>query len=303
MNNGIKGRILVVEDDPDIAQMLEIFFSGHGYHVDTAARGGDALDRCRRAAPDLIVLDIMLPDMDGYQVCQTLRTTTRTSHVPIIFLTQKDERSDRIAGLELGADDYITKPFDIDELRLRVANAIRAHQRLNMTDPRTGLPGGRLIEDQLRKLMRTPSWSLLQVGIDNFAPFTEAYGFVAADEVLRHAGMLINELVDAHGTSDDFIGHSSGDSFIIVTLAEDVAPLVEALRGRFAAEIRTHYNFMDSEQGGIMVSGRLASLMSLSIGLVTSETQPFADIREITEAAAEMRQLDQAQQLASHRSR
>ncbi len=298
MNNGTNGRILVVEDDPDIAQMLELYFGGLGYGVDVAMQGGDALALCRRQIPDLIVLDIMLPDMDGYQVCRTLRTTTRTSHVPIIFLTQKDERSDRIAGLELGADDYITKPFDVDELRLRVQNAIRAHQRMNMTDPRTGLPSGRLIEDQLRRLMRLPSWTLVLAGIDHFGPFSDAYGFVAADEVLRHTAILITELLNEHGTDDDFVGQSSGDSFIIISLAEDVNTLVATLRQRFAAEIPTHYNFLDTEQGGIIVGGRLVPLMQLSAGVVVSGAQPFADIREITEAAAESRQLDQARTAA-----
>lgn len=103
-----KGRILVVEDDFDISNMLRIYFTGQGYDVQVAPRGGDALTLTRKQLPQLIVLDIMLPDMDGYAVCRELRQTTRTSHIPIIFLTQRDERSDRIAGLELGADDYIT---------------------------------------------------------------------------------------------------------------------------------------------------------------------------------------------------
>src|SRR6185503_1536552 len=104
---------------------------------------GEALALTRKSIPHLIVLDIMLPDMDGYAVCRELRTTTRTSHIPIIFLTQKDERADRIAGLELGADDYITKPFDIEELKLRVQNAINRAERESLTDPRSGLPSGR----------------------------------------------------------------------------------------------------------------------------------------------------------------
>ena len=102
-----KGRILVVEDDFDISNMLRIYFTGQGFEVSVAPRGNDAQAMTRQSLPHLIVLDIMLPDMDGYAVCKQLRTTTRTSHIPIIFLTQKDERSDKIAGLELGADDYI----------------------------------------------------------------------------------------------------------------------------------------------------------------------------------------------------
>jgi DNA-binding response OmpR family regulator len=107
-------RLLVVEDDIDIANMLKIYFTGMQYDVDVAHRGRDALERTRHVLPHLIVLDIMLPDIDGYEVCRTLRTSTRTSHIPVIFLTQKDERSDKLQGLELGADDYITKPFDIE---------------------------------------------------------------------------------------------------------------------------------------------------------------------------------------------
>ena len=105
-----KGRILVIEDDFDIANMLRIYFAGMMFETHVAQRGSDGLALARRQLPDVIILDIVLPDMDGYAVCRELRTATRTSHVPIIFLTQKDERSYRIGGLELGADDYVTKP-------------------------------------------------------------------------------------------------------------------------------------------------------------------------------------------------
>lgn len=290
------GRILIVEDDFDISNMLKIFFTGQGYNVEVAARGTEALDLCRKKLPDLIVLDIMLPDMDGYAVCRELRTTTRTGHIPIIFLTQRDERSDRIAGLELGADDYITKPFDIEELKLRVRTAINTHKRLNMTDPITGLPSSRLIEEQLRTLMRTKGWTYLQIGLDHLNAFKDVYGFVANDEVLRFSAMLLNEINDEFGTLDDFIGHASSDTFVLITMAENVQPMVEQLRQRFSEGIQAHYNFMDREQGGItMPDGSEAPLMRLSIGLVSDKTQSFSDIREITETAAELRRLDQIQ--------
>lgn len=290
------GRILIVEDDLDISNMLQIFFTGQGYEVEVAVRGNDALEICRRQLPDLVVLDIMLPDMDGYAVCKEMRTTTRTSHIPIIFLTQKDERSDRIAGLELGADDYITKPFDIEELKLRVRTAIRSHQRLNLTNPTTGLPSARLIEDQLRGLIGNKNWTLLLVGVDNLNPFNDAYGFVAGDEVMRFTAMLLNEVVEESGTLDDFVGHASSDTFILITMASDVDTLRDQVRQRFDEGIRSHYNFMDREQGGITLpDGSLAPLMALSIGTVSGETQPFADIREITETAAELRRIDQEQ--------
>ena len=120
-----KARLLVVEDDIDIGNMLKIYFSGMDFDVDVAMRGSDALEKTKHVLPHLIVLDIMLPDIDGYEVCRNLRTNLRTSHIPVIFLTQKDERSDKLQGLELGADDYITKPFSPRELVSRVKAVIR----------------------------------------------------------------------------------------------------------------------------------------------------------------------------------
>lgn len=288
------GRILIVEDDFDISNMLRIFFTGQGYLVEVAARGGEALEICRKKLPDLIVLDIMLPDMDGFAVCEKLRTTTRTKYIPIIFLTQRDERSDRIAGLERGADDYITKPFDIEELKLRVRQSITTHKRQNMTDPITGLPSSRLIEDELRTLMSTKNWSYLHMGIDYFGSFKDVYGFVTSDEVLRFTAMLLNEVVDEAGTVNDFIGHPSNDTFILITSTDNVQALVELLKNRFNEGIQSHYNFIDRERGGIeMPNGDVMPLMKLSVGVVSEKSQQFSDIREITELAAELRRLDQ----------
>jgi diguanylate cyclase (GGDEF)-like protein len=290
-------RILVVEDDFDISNMLRIYFSGQGYDVQVAPRGGDALVATRQQLPHLIVLDIMLPDMDGYAVCRELRTTTRTSHVPIIFLTQRDERSDKIAGLELGADDYITKPFDIEELKLRVQNAISRSERETLTDPRSGLPSSRLIEDQLRSLMRqTQMWSYLDLKLNFFDAFRDVYGFVAGDEVLRFTALLIGEVVDEYGTPDDFIGHPGGDNFVVITFSERYEELRTALIERFNEDVQTHYSFIDRERGYVLVDDgeggeRQAPLMTLSVGIVNSDVNRVADIREITELAAEDRRL------------
>lgn len=286
-------RILIVEDDFDISNMLRIYFTGQGFDVQVAGRGNEALTQTRQQLPQLIVLDIMLPDIDGYEVCRRLRTNLRTAHIPIIFLTQKDERSDRIAGLELGADDYVTKPFDIEELKLRVQNAIVRSEREKLTDPRSGLPSGRMIEEQLRELMRKDEWALLDLRLSAFDPFREVYGFVAGDEVLRFAAMLIGEIVDQKGTPDDFIGHAGNDNYILITTPTKVDAIHKALEERFNAEVQAHYSFIDREQKGIKTDDgkggeKLVGLMTLAVGKVTSERQ-FSDIREITEAAAEDR--------------
>jgi PleD family two-component response regulator len=292
-----KARLLVVEDDNDISNMLKIYFSGLGFDVDVALRGMDALEKTRTVLPHLIVLDIMLPDIDGYEVCRRLRQSTRSSHIPVIFLTQKDERSDKLQGLELGADDYITKPFDIEELKLRVQGAIRRSEREALTDPHSGLPAGRLIEEQLRLMIRQDEWAYMDIRINYFDQFKDVYGFVAADDVLRFAGMLMSEVVDEIGSSSDFIGHAGGDNFVIITSDDKAGKIRERLKGRFAEEVQSHYNFMDRQQGFIMAANaenqmEKTPLMTFSVGIVTPKQQSFADIREITELAADVRRQD-----------
>ena len=294
-----KARLLVVEDDIDIGNMLKIYFSGMDFEVDVAVRGKDALDKTKQVLPHLIVLDIMLPDIDGYEVCRNLRTNMRTSHIPVIFLTQKDERSDKLQGLELGADDYITKPFDIEELKLRVQGAIRRSERESLTDPRSGLPAGRLIEDQLRRIIRQKGWALLDARVNNFEPFKDVYGFVAGDDVLRFTSMLIGEVVDELGTTSDFIGHAGGDNFIIITTEEKSEAIRNRLKERFDNEVQTHYNFMDRQQGFVQApttEGTTVKVpfMTMSVGIVSPSAHSFADIREITELAAEARRQDTA---------
>jgi DNA-binding response OmpR family regulator len=292
-----KARLLIVEDDFDISNMLKIYFTGQGYEADVAPRGSVALDKTRQNLPHLIVLDIMLPDIDGFEVCRILRTNTRTSHVPIIFLTQKDERSDKLQGLELGADDYITKPFDIEELKLRVQRAIARAEQQSLTDPRSGLPSGRLIEEQLRRIIRQQDWALMDIRVNHFESFKEAYGFVAGDDALRFTGMLLGEVLDNHGTSNDFIGHAGGDNFIIITTQEAAPTIRQQIKTRFLEGIQTHYNFMDRDRGYIETvdaagQAKQIPLMSLSVGLVSPAEYQFADIREITELAAEARRKD-----------
>jgi diguanylate cyclase (GGDEF)-like protein len=292
-----KARLLIVEDDFDISNMLRIYFTGQDYDVDIAPRGSDALEKTRQQLPHLIVLDIMLPDIDGYEVCRRLRTQTRTRHIPVIFLTQKDERSDKLQGLELGADDYITKPFDIEELKLRVQNAIARAERESLTDPRSGLPSGRLIEEELRRVIRTDGWALMDIRINHFSPFKDEYGFVAGDDVLRSTAMTINETVDQFGTTDDFIGHAGEDNFIVITTETNAPQIRDEIKKRFAKEVPTHYNFMDRDQGYITITNKAGEiekvpLMSIGIGVVSPSEYQFADIREITELAAEVRRKD-----------
>lgn len=299
-----KGRILVVEDDFDISNMLRIYFGGQGYTVEVASRGNDAIAATQRQAPNLIVLDINLPDISGYDVCRKLRTTTRTRHIPIIFLTQKDERSDKIIGFELGADDYITKPFDIEELKLRVRNTIDSSERSRKVDAISNLPGGSLIEDYLRELMRNPrTWTYIDMKIANFEMFSDVYGWTAADEVIRFTAFLLGELVEQLGTPDDYIGHPGRDNFIMITHVEDPTALIEKIKETFTEKVKQHYSFIDRERGYMLVPDAAAEkqvdLMSMSMGSVSTRTHQFSDIREITEMAADNRRRGQTSDTGS----
>jgi PleD family two-component response regulator len=288
-----KSRILVVEDDLDIVHMLRIYFESQGFAVTAATKGQEALTVCHRQVPNVIILDINLPDIDGYEVCRTLRNSLRTSHIPIIFLTQKDQRSDRIAGLELGADDYVTKPFDIEELKLRVQNALRRASYENLTNPITGLPSGKLIEEHLRGLLQREHWGLLYVGISNLRGFSDSYGFVAADDLIRFTGIILGDAVDAYGTPEDFIGHVGGSDFIVISTPDKAEALTREMVSRFNKEGGAFYAFRDRERGYIVLNEdggeRHVPLATLSVGVITDQTSPFADIREITEVAAEAR--------------
>jgi diguanylate cyclase (GGDEF)-like protein len=293
-----KGRLLIVEDDFDISNMLRIYFDSQGYETIVATRGQEALEITRRNLPSLVILDIMLPDINGYEVCTQLRSNLRTSHIPIIFLTQRDERSDQIAGLERGADDYITKPFDLQLLMLRVQGALRRASWLNLTSPVTGLPSSKLVEDQLRQIMRRHDWSVLYLGISHIGDFNDVYGFVAGDDVLRFTAMILTEVVDEAGAGSEFIGHIGGDDFLIITTPEAAVPLRDRLIERFNEEVVTFYNFKDRERGFVELvdaegNKQQAALMTLAAGVIYHDTVPFADIREITEVAAEARRRSQ----------
>lgn len=290
-----KGRILVVEDDVDISKMLRIYFDSQGYEVLVANRGNEALDTCRTKLPNVVVLDIQLPDIDGYEVCRTLRSNTRTSYVPIIFLTQKDERSDKIAGLELGADDYITKPFDIEELKLRVEGAIRRSQREALTHPVTNLPAGKLIEEQLKGVKESANpWTLLYFGIRNVNAFREIAGPIQVNEILIFLADIMRETVETHGTMNDFIGQASDSDFIIITTMQAAPVICQTITQRFNQESDVFYPYSVREAGKVSYqdidgSTREADLMRLVVGTVSSTDGPFADIVQITEDAAENR--------------
>lgn len=292
-----KERILVVEDQADISSLLKIYFTSQGYEVFTAMRGSTALEICSKTPPNLALLDVNLPDMEGYDIGKALRASPRTRHIPIIFLTARGERTDRLRGLgEVQAQYYIVKPFDIEEVHTIVRNQLEESRRKNQLHPVTNLPTADLISDQLRGLLSTQGWSMALVHINGFETFTQSYGSVVGEDVLKFTALLLNEAINEQGGSEEFIGQMIvGPDFVVTSTPERIRSICERLLIRFDDEIGLHYNFRHRKQGFIEVPDdnggtRQAPLMSLSIGVLTSADGPFYDIRELSETAEEARQ-------------
>lgn len=242
-----KQRILIVEDDLDVAEMLNAYFRVQGYEVQTVNWGEDGVRACVSFHPDLVILDIRLPDIDGFEVARRLREDRRTRNIPIIFLTEKRERADRLQGLALGADDYITKPFDVQELRLRVRNALQRMSQGSLNNPVSGLPEGALVDERLKEVLNNPTWSVILISLENLDLFRETYGFVAADDVLRAVSLMLTNVLREAGTTDDFLGHLSATNFIIVTPAARLEAMKSLIRPRLEQSLDFFYPIRDRE--------------------------------------------------------
>jgi DNA-binding response OmpR family regulator len=241
-------KILIIEDDTDLAEMLSAYFRVQGFKVATAGWGEDAVQMAAEENPDIVVLDIRLPDIDGYEVCRRLRQNRVTRHIPVVFLTEKRERDDKLSGLELGAVDYITKPFDIQELRLRVRNVLRRFGLHTLVNPVTGLPEGHLVQEQLQEMLKKTEWSLIFTGLRGLNRFRDRYGFVAADDVIRAVSLMLNNALQESGAETDFVGHVDGAEFVIITSPDRSGRLIDNCLTRLQPSIQYFYPAIDRAQ-------------------------------------------------------
>lgn len=273
--------ILIVEDDLDVADMLNAYFHVQGYDVQTVNMGEDAIRYCQEALPDLIILDIRLPGIDGFEVASRLREQRRTREIPIIFLTDRKKREDRLRGLEVGGDDYITKPFDVQELRLRVRNAITRAHLSGHRNPVTNLPEGRLVDERLRKMLADGDWAVLMLTLENLDHFREEYGFIAADDVLRAASLMLTNTASHMGSAEDFLGHLAPERFIVITSPELLARLQARMIERLRQSLDYFYPMRDRESD----TGRLKSYYVNKLAVwgraFTVDDSDFSDINAL----------------------
>jgi diguanylate cyclase (GGDEF)-like protein len=266
-----------------------------GYDVSTAPNGEEALKLLDAMHPDLVVLDVMMPLMDGYEVARRIRRHPANTHVPIIMLTAKSEVEDKLAGFEAGADDYITKPFGPQELLARVRAKIRRVEVDASLSPLTRLPGNLAIEAELRRRIAAGEpFAVLYLDLDNFKAFNDVYGFTHGDEAIQLVASSAVDAVRRRGTAQDFVGHIGGDDFIIVTLPERAEEIAREIIDMFDRDIRKLYNAQDLRQGYIETRDRRGTLnrypiMSLSIAIVSNEQRSLDNYAQIGEAAAELK--------------
>ncbi len=300
-------RVLVADDDPDILTVVKVNFELDGFEVETAVDGEDALQKATAQLPEVIVLDIMMPRMDGLTALHRLRSQAATANIPIILLTARGLPEDRVRGLELGADDYITKPFDITELAARVRAVLRRTQAARDLSPLTGLPGNFKITAQIEDFIRrSESFALVHGDLDNFKAFNDHYGFMRGDEVIRFCAGALSGAAEALGIENAFVGHIGGDDFVAIIPPEMAEAYCKEVVERFDDGILDLYDTADALRGYIEVIDRRGEryafpVVSLSLGVASTEVREIGTQWEASAIAVEMKEFAKKQPGSTYR--
>ncbi|MCX7905566.1 MAG: response regulator [Elusimicrobiales bacterium] len=270
-----KKTVLIVDDDPSVGLLVSVILKNLNYNVISFLKGKDLLDYLSKdPSPNLILLDLKLPDIDGYEICKKIRENPLTASIPIIVITGVEELDSKIKLIEIGADDYINKPFDVRELKVRINRIIKRKENDSSLNPITKLPGAPLIEDYTRKkIEKNEYFSYSYIDIDNFKAFNDAYGYPKGDEIIKFTAKIITDSVKNTIKNEYFIGHIGGDDFVIITPLDQTIPTIEEIIKKFDSEIPFFYCEKDRRNGYITVIDRLNNLkqfpiMTLSIAIV-----------------------------------
>lgn len=289
-------RLLVVDDDPDIARFIEVNLRTHGFEVHLASDGVEALERAQEIRPDLVLVDVMMPRMDGFQVVDHLRSDPRTANTSIIMLTAKALTADKVLGITAGADDYIIKPFDPVELVARVKGTLRRAREMRAISPLTGLPGNARIHDELLNRITTgEQFALLYADLDNFKAYNDHYGFLRGDDALRTVARCVQDTALEIGGSKAFVGHLGGDDFVLITPVEIAEELCKAILAECHRVVPGLYEPEDIERGYIELENRQGKmerfpLLAMSIGVATTERRRYSHPGEVVSVATELKE-------------
>jgi len=300
-------RVLVADDDPDILTVVKVNLELDGFELDTAVDGEDALQRATSNPPNVIILDIMMPRMDGLTALHRLRSQASTASIPIILLTARGLPEDRVRGLELGADDYITKPFDITELAARVRAVLRRTQAARDLSPLTGLPGNFKITAEIETSIKEGrEFALVHGDLDNFKAFNDHYGFMRGDEVIRFCGNCLTDAATSLGIDGAFVGHIGGDDFVAMIPPSVAESFCKEVIERFDDGILDLYDTADALRGYIEVVDRRGEryafpVVSLSLGVASTDVRDIGTQWEASAIAVEMKEFAKKQPGSTYR--
>ena len=291
-----KKYILIVDDDPDILDVLRLTIPEEEYEVVEARDGQQALDKIYERPPDLIILDYIIPKINGQEVCQKLKKDILLRHLPVIMLTGKGDVKDKVKGLDAGADDYIVKPFEPEELLARIRMTLRRSQIDLDAAPLTRLPGNVSIFNEIdRRIKSGEKFAVGYVDLDKFKMFNDKYGFTWGDRVIQESARVVIKAVEQKGDSDDFIGHIGGDDFVIVTSVKKIDQICKQIIKKFDKATKHLYNPQDQKRGYITGKDRQGKvvkvgLITISIGVVTNKHRQFTHVARVAEIGAELKE-------------
>jgi len=290
-----KPRIAIIDDDEDIVEVTKAFLRRRGFEVITAFDGESGIQMVRSQHPDLVLLDLMLPDIEGYEVCRRLKEDSELWHTPIIYFTAKGEFSDKITGLKSGGDDYVTKPFEPEELLARIWMILNRNQNVLDANPLSKLPGNNAIQKQIFfRLEKGDKFAIAHMDIDHFKSFNDEYGFERGDQAINGLAQLLTQIVKEMGKTTDFVGHIGGDDFVLISTPDQIDRICEETLRRFDSMVPTLYDEKDLKRGYLVLKNRQGimqefPMISLSIAVVTNEKRALTHIGQVNAIAAELK--------------
>jgi len=288
-------KVLIVDDDPDIRDVLKLALSEENYEVLEAQDGEEALKIIYTKPLDLVLLDYKMPKLDGREVCRQVKKDILLSHLPIIMLTGKGEVSDKVGGLDAGADDYVVKPFEPKELLARIRMIVRRTERDLEANPLTRLPGNvSILNELLQRLENKALFAVCYVDINKFKSYNDKYGFEHGDEVIKETARILIRTVKEIGNPDDFIGHIGGDDFVVITMIKTADNICKKIISEFDKAVPSFYNETDRRNGYIISHDRQGveqkmPLLSISIGVVSNEFRKIEHVAQVGEIGAELK--------------
>lgn len=297
----MQGNILVVEDDVNLRTILKMQLEKASYSVRVAEDGQQALLMIDEEIPDLVLLDVVMPGLNGYEVCHRIKSNVATANVPVIMLTSMSEQEDKVRGLAGGANDYLTKPYEVEELLVRVKNILQWSQLQRAANPLTGLPGNIAIENELNRRMRSgEEFAFAYFDIDGFKAYNDYYNFRKGDEAIKLTASILLSAVSLEGSGEDFVGHVGGDDFILILRLDCAEAVIQEIIREFDEKAPKLYHQDDRARGYIETQDRTGQMvkypiMSLTAAVVTNRDKSLAHVGEISQAAAELKKFGKSQ--------